>query len=419
MNTKIQRLLQCTLCGYNQAGYPMHPPRCPQHTDRALVAQIYLMNGPKDFLLGARLGGKYLITHPLGSGQFGRVYYALQEGAGAILRPVAVKVLRDDRAEMQALFLDEMKVIAQLESRHIVRYLDSGFDEGNGLTYLVMELVDGETLLEHLNTSLSFSPERAARLIAQLLIALDEAHHEGVIHRDLKPSNLMISYVDGEEVLKVLDFGVSRPNASQPREQTQGVIPGTPEYMAPELFCGYTGEISAQMDLFSVGVVFYQMLMGHLPFMVEESTGSLIAYYKLYSGQPRATSISSSIPKGLADIVMKALQLDPKRRYMTAKDMLKVLAPWSSHAAQHLNMSKNRLHQELTVQSLPEGRQTKSKMMWLVAAAFIGGSLGVWAHVSRDEIQKIFNPQTQEIQVVENDETISPRAPSEHKARLP
>ncbi len=82
-------------------------------------------------------------------------------------------------------------------------------------------------------------------------------------------------------------------------------------------------------------------------------------------------------------------------------------------------MSKNRLHQEFTVQSLPEGRPTKSKMMWLVAAAFIGGSLGVWAHVSRDEIQKIFNPQTQEIQVVENDETISPRAPSEHKARLP
>ena len=106
MSVSTQRLLQCTVCGYNQAGHPHDPPTCPQHPDRYLIAQKYLVSGPKDFLLGATLSGKYVLTHPLGQGQYGRVYHALQLGAGGLKKPVAVKILREDRAEAQALFLD-------------------------------------------------------------------------------------------------------------------------------------------------------------------------------------------------------------------------------------------------------------------------------------------------------------------------
>jgi serine/threonine protein kinase len=403
MNPPPQRLLQCALCDYHQTGNPDHPPRCPQHPDRALVAQSYLKNGPKDYLLGSRLGGKYLINRPLGRGQFGKVYHALQEGAGEILRPVAIKVLREDRTDMQALFLDEMKVVAQLTSRHIVRYLDSGFDQKHRLSYMVMELVKGDTLSKMINESITMSSDRASQLIAQLLIALDLAHSEGVIHRDLKPSNLMVCKQDGEDVLKVLDFGVARPNASQPREQTQGVIPGTPAYMAFELFCGYTGEVSANMDLFSVGVIYYQLIMGHMPFEVEGEIDHLISYYKLYSGNPKPTLIGANAPKRVADVIFKALHLDPKRRYQSAQDMLKAIAPWSPYAARHLlmvgDMSGGYNGYLPSMRYTSEHRSKSSRWVWLAIAALLGGTLGLGVHLSRTQI---VSPQ-EEVEVVRSE----------------
>jgi len=202
----MQRLLQCVLCGLAQAGDPHAPPVCPQHPERAMVAQRWLLAGPRDFLLGARLGGKYVLTQPLGQGQFGRVYLALQEGAPGVVTRVAVKVLREDRAEMHALFLDEVRVVARVRSQHIAQYLDSGFDREYGLTYLVMELVEGETLAALLEREGRLEPRRAVGLAAQLLAALEVAHAAGVIHRDLKPANLMLGRAEGGEVLKVLGF---------------------------------------------------------------------------------------------------------------------------------------------------------------------------------------------------------------------
>ena len=376
MPAQTQRLLQCTICAYNQAGHPKDPPKCPQHPDRYLVAQKFLVNGPKDFLLGSVLNDKYIITHPLGQGQYGRVYGALQQGAAGIKRPVAIKVLREDRSEAQALFLDEMKVIATLDSKHIVRYLDSSFDSNHGITYMVMELIEGDTLSQRLDESVLLHPHRVTRLISQLLIALDEAHQAGVIHRDLKPSNVMLTYVDGEEVLKVLDFGVARPHFDQPREQTQGVIPGTPAYMAPELFSKYDGQLSPQMDLFSVGVIFYQALMGHLPFSVEGQVDHLIGYYKLYSSSPSPIPMASHVPKGLREIVFRALSLDPKRRYPSAKAMLEALKPWAPTAHSHLEANKT-----LARIDQPDSAPTKVRRInWLIAAAVLGGALGLGAH---------------------------------------
>lgn len=376
MSSQTQRLLQCTICAYNQAGCPNDPPLCPQHPERYLVAQKFLVNGPKDYLLGTVLNGKYILTHQLGQGQYGKVYSGLQMGAGGIKHPVAIKILREDRAEAQALFLDEMKVISGLESKHIVRYLDSGFDQQNGLTYMVMELIEGDTLSQRLEESILLHPHRVTRLISQLLIALDEAHQAGVIHRDLKPSNVMLTFVDGEEILKVLDFGVARPQADQPREQTQGVIPGTPAYMSPELFSKYDGKLSPQMDLFSVGVIFYQALTGHLPFQVEGHVDHLIGYYKLYSTSPTPLSMPNHIPKGLKDIVIRCLSLDPKKRFSSAQSMLQALKPWSPTAHQHLDVraTLSKIDQPVSQQS------TSGKMNWLIAAAVLGGVLGLGAH---------------------------------------
>lgn len=377
MTATPQRLMQCTMCAYNQAGQPSDPPNCPQHPDRYLVAQKFLVNGPKDYLLGAVLSQKYILTHPLGQGQYGKVYHALQIGAGGLRKPVALKILREDRAEAQALFLDEMKVISQLSSRHIVRYLDSGFDIEQGLTYMVMEVIEGDTLAQRLTDSVVLHQHRVTRMISQLLIALEEAHQVGVIHRDLKPSNLMLTYLDGEEVLKVLDFGVARPNADQPREQTQGVIPGTPTYMAPELFSKYDGQITPQMDIFSAGVIFYQCLTGHLPFEIEGSVDHLIAYYKLYSQSPKPAPIGSHIPKGVTEIILRSISLDPKKRYASAHEMLKALAPWSPTAHKHVDTQSTLAR----IDSPSVEHTAPSKLNWLIAAAILGGVLGLGAHL--------------------------------------
>lgn len=412
MNVSSQRLLQCTVCDYNQAGDPLDPPTCPQHPERHLVAQKYLLNGPKDFLLGLTLSGKYVLTHSLGQGQYGKVYSALQLGAGGLKFPVALKTLREDRPEAQALFLDEMKVISQLNSPNIVRYLDSGFDAHHGLTYMVMELVEGETLSQLLESSITLSIQRVSDLIAQLLIALDEAHQARVVHRDLKPSNLMLTEVDGEEVLKVLDFGVARPDAGRPREQTQGVIPGTPAYMAPELFSQYNGQVTPQMDLFSVGVIFYQCLAGHLPFDVEGTIDHLIGYYKLYSASPRPMSLPDHTPRKMQSIVMRALSLDPKRRFESAREMLSEMTRWSPIARQYIS---GRNAPDPTHSSLKPLRARSAKGRWLIAAAVLGGALGLGAHLlygkgSGDVITKLLN-KDREIEQYEGESV----EPSSHR----
>ena len=367
---QMQRLLQCPRCDYRQAGQPLSPPRCPEHPDRVMVAKRWLINAPKDYLLGAQLGAKYHLIHPLGQGQFGRVYHALQEGAAGVKRSVAVKILREDRREMYALFLDEVKVISQLQSPHITQYLDSGYDQEHGIIYLVMELVDGRSLAELMDDEGELEPERALNLIAQLLIALEESHAAKVVHRDLKPANMMVTDQGRGEELKVLDFGVSRPNADQPREQTQGLLPGTPAYMAPELFGGYTGEVSPQMDLFAVGVILHQLLTGHFPYQVEEDAENLIGYYKLYSQRPKAPRIAN-IDRRLAQHIQRALSLDPKRRFQSARELLIAISPWSSCAALHVGEHS----QELS----PEPKRPR-RLTLLVAAALLGGLIGLGAH---------------------------------------
>lgn len=413
MNYINQRLLQCVVCGHTENGLPLQPPQCPEHPERSLVAKKFLTSS-KDYLLGVKLGGKYTLTHPIGQGQFGRVYHALQSGAGAIQRPVAVKVLKEDRPEAQSLFLDEMQVISQLENQYIVRYLDSGFDEEQQMTYLVMEFIEGETLEQHLQDAVYFTPARTTKLIAQLLVALDEAHQAGVIHRDLKPSNLMISSLDHGECLKVLDFGVARPDASQPRQQTQGMIPGTPAYMAPELFCGYDGELSVQMDLFSVGVILYQCLTGHLPFDVESKGENLISYYKLYIQNPKPLSIDSDIPKPLAQIALRALSIDPKRRYPSAQAMLQDLMSWSPYTAQMMGIQI-----PYSLLQNQKGIRAKStpRWVWLLAAAFLGGCLGVGAHLSQEE-ETWSDVQVEEVRTVEAG-TPSTTRQMESKSTLP
>lgn len=366
----LQRLMQCPLCDYRQAGQPLSPPRCPEHPNRVMVAKRWLINAPKDYLLGAKLGGKYHLIHPLGQGQFGRVYHALQDGAAGVQRSVAVKVLREDRREMYALFLDEVKVISQLQSPNIAQYLDSDYDQEHGIIYLVMELIEGQSLAELMDDEGELEPERALDLAAQLLIALEEAHAARVVHRDLKPANIMVTDDGRAEQLKVLDFGVSRPNADQPREQTQGLLPGTPAYMAPELFQGYTGEVTPQMDLFAVGVILHQLITGRFPYQIDDDSENLISFYKLYSQRPKAPRIAS-LDRRLGQVIQRALSLDPKRRFQSARELLIAIAPWSSVAARHVG--------DQLLELPPEPKRPR-RFTLLVAAALLGGVIGLGAH---------------------------------------
>jgi serine/threonine protein kinase len=399
--------VHCVICDHQvqielEADEHFQIHHCPQHPDRVLVP-LNENRSNRDYLLGIDLDQKYLLIDVLGKGQFAKVYYAIQKGAFHLMKPVAVKVLNEDRQELEKLFLDEAKIIAKLKSEHIVKYIDSGRDEKHKLCYIVMSLIEGETLSKALKREVQFHAADALHLIDQVLIALEEAHELGIIHRDLKPSNLMLEIQDGKTVLKVLDFGVARPNANRQREETQGMIPGTPAYMAPELFKQYDGSVHPRLDLFSVGVILYQLICGYLPYQCEEGTDSIIAYYRLYHKKPKPLPLPKSVGAHVQQLIHQAIHIDPKKRIQSAKQFRQMLADV-------LKMEMNLLNHQRSIQEMGNhgddflgeingigGRHgmmgidgemsevdevffSKQRLIWLITAGLIGVLIGLGAH---------------------------------------
>jgi len=305
---------------------------CP--TDGAsLVRAKELAANEHDPMVGRTLEGRYTITARLGSGSMGTVYRARQHAMG---REVAIKILRGDRAvdeSAKARFLREARANSLLASPNTVTVFDFGQSESSEF-YLAMELLEGESLGQRLSRIGRIPVPQAVDCARQALRSLSEAHAKGIIHRDLKPDNLFFarmltsatasSPADGhEEIVKVLDFGIAKmirggegAEKIDAVETQAGTVFGTPRYMSPEQAQGKT--LDARTDLYSLGVILYQMLTGRPPFTDTDAVVVMARHIKSIPKRPNEVVPDANIPRELEDVVMRSLSKLPEDRQASA-----------------------------------------------------------------------------------------------------
>lgn len=260
---------------------------------------------------GSRLADRYRIVELLGVGGMGMVYRAEDEQLGL---PVALKVLRPDLAQDERRlerFKQELILARQVSHPNVVRIHDLGRD--GGLVFLTMDFVPGRSLAEILAEQGHLEPERATGIARQIAAALAAAHEAGVVHRDLKPANVL---VDDSGRAAISDFGVARslagPGSTQP-----GAVVGTLDYLSPEQARG--GEVDGRADLYALGILFYEMLTGELPF-AGGSAAEVLAQRLTGATPHRSTRVQ--VPRQLEPVVRRLLQRDPAKRYPSAKELL-------------------------------------------------------------------------------------------------
>ena len=265
-----------------------------------------------DNYVGKRLDGRYEIQEIVGVGGMSVVYKAYDNVDD---RVVAVKILKDEfltNDDFVRRFKNESKAIALLSHPNIVKVYDVSF--GEKLQYIVMEYVDGITLKEYIQKQGAITWNDALFFTTQILKALQHAHDKGIVHRDIKPQNIIL-LPNGN--IKVADFGIARFSRSETRTLTDTAI-GSVHYMSPEQAKGeFTDE---KADIYSVGVVLYEMLAGKVPFEAESAVS--VALMQLQNNAKRLTEINPDIPLGLEQICIHAMQKDPKDRYQSATEML-------------------------------------------------------------------------------------------------
>ncbi|WP_326829045.1 serine/threonine protein kinase [Streptosporangium sp. NBC_01810] len=256
----------------------------------------------------ALLGGRYRPLGRIASGGMGEVWRARDELLG---REVAVKLLRAHVAEDPAFrlrFRSEARIAAGLSDPGIAQVFD--YAETDGVAYLVMELVPGESLAGILARDGSLSPKVALDVVHQTARALQAAHRAGVIHRDIKPGNLLVTEAG---VIKITDFGIARVLEAAPVTQT-GVLLGTAQYVSPEQASG--DPLTPATDIYSLGVVAYECLAGRAPFLAETQ----VAIALMHIGEP-PPPLPASIPPAVRDLVMACLSKDPLRRPAGAREL--------------------------------------------------------------------------------------------------
>ncbi len=286
-------------------------------------------------LIGRKVGGKFVIESRIGGGAMGDVFLAKHI---ALDSHIALKVMHDELAKdprFAERFHREAKAASKLNHPNSVRVIDFGQDD-DGTIYLAMELLDGRDLLKVLNEDWPLPAARIVAVMSQALGALQVAHDHGIVHRDLKPENIMIVPGKDDEgysidVVKVCDFGIAKisdprgfqtengagPVKGQPALTQTGALIGTPEYMSPEQARG--DALDSRSDLYSMGIVLYQLLCGDLPFTAENALGVVL---KVVTDDARPpSSVREGIHPGLEAVCIKSIAKLRGERYQTAKEM--------------------------------------------------------------------------------------------------
>ncbi len=303
----------CPSCRNGLFGRPSHCSECgsdlgdePERTGDSLDSMV--------------VGEKYELRSLIGEGAMGWVYEARHL---ALERSVTIKLLKTDpgtKGVQIARFEREARAVARLSHPHIVTVIDTGRTPG-GMLYLVMEYVEGPTLLQILGETLVLPLSRAIGIFQQICAAVEEAHSAQVIHRDLKPENILVSKLrSGEDFTKVLDFGIATlGDETSARATREGLFVGTPGYVAPENITG--GRPTEQTDVYSLGIILYQLLTGREPFD-EEDPMKLLRLHLEEPPPPLArTAPFQSFTDGVQGVVDRALEKDPAARFSNVADL--------------------------------------------------------------------------------------------------
>ncbi len=311
-------------CDACHSAYPDDFNICPR--DQGALRQA------TDLLPGMVIRGKYEILSKVGAGGMASVYKARHLAFGEVLALKLVGTRLAHDPDFLKRFRNEAVITRRLHHPNAVRVEDLDATE-DGRPFIVMEYVDGRSLRELVRTD---GPQPLARAVAvarQVCAALAAAHALGITHRDIKPDNILLGRgPDGAEHVKVLDFGIAKVRESTEGEgegytpTRTGMIVGTPQYISPEQAMGKRGEeVDGRADLYSLGVVLYEMVTGRLPFQSDTAMGMLLHHLQTAPTPPDLARPDLAIPAPLSDVLMRALQKDRERRYASASEMLQAL----------------------------------------------------------------------------------------------
>jgi eukaryotic-like serine/threonine-protein kinase len=304
---------KCPKCGVE---YPDTTTLCP--------ADGVALETTNDALLGKTLAGKYRIDARISVGGMGTVY----RGTHVLMdKTVAIKVLRPSLAadeKIVARFSREARAASRISHPNALSVTDFGEDE-NGIVFLVMEFLSGRTLKQVIREEGSLSLARTVDIMRQVGDALNAAHSQNVVHRDLKSDNIMLLTTAVGDHAKVLDFGIAKINEPEEYDSeltAPNLVIGTPQYMSPEQ-CSHDSEIDARSDIYSFGVILYEMLVGHVPFSGDSPT--IVMMKHLQEPVPSVLEERNDIPPAVGRVVARAMAKLPTNRYQNINELLEDL----------------------------------------------------------------------------------------------
>src|ERR1044071_2578030 len=305
---------KCPKCGVE---YPETTTLCP--------ADGVALEKEGDSLIGTTLAGKYRIDARLNEGGMGTVY----RGTHVLMdKTVAIKVLRPSLAadeKIVARFSREARAASRISHPNALSVTDFGEDE-NGTVFLVMEFLSGRTLKQVIREEGPLPLTRVVDITRQVADALHAAHEQGVVHRDLKSDNIMLLDTMTADHAKVLDFGIAKINEAEGTRDSGLTAPnlviGTPQYMSPEQ-CSQDSEIDARSDIYSLGVILYEMLVGHVPFSGESPT--MVMMKHLQEPVPSVLEERDDVPASVGRVVARAMAKVPRDRYQTVAELVEDL----------------------------------------------------------------------------------------------